>query len=103
MGRSRATSLMRIKDMARHVLLRSCGRQVLPTGAAHRTCGTGEWRCGQVRCRTVGCAVCSARSTQWVLHAVGVRPAGRNGVTSHRGAYGERHQRQFQGGEEPAT
>ncbi len=76
-------SLMRIKDMARHVLLRSCGRQVLPTGAAHRTCGTGEWRCGQVRCRTVGCAVCSARSTLGVLHAVGVRPAGRNGATSH--------------------
>ena len=38
---------------------------------------------GQALCRTVGCAVCSARSTRWVLHAVGVRPAERNGVTSH--------------------
>ena len=78
MGRSRATSLMRIKDMAG-----PCPLAVLQTA----------------RLADTGCAgACGARSDggraspvphrglcglQCALHAVGVRPAGRNGVTSH--------------------
>ena len=77
-------SLMRIKDMAAPCPLAvladvSCGLHRLRRGACGAKSGGG--RASPVP--PVGCAVCSACLTRWVLHAVGVRSAGRNGVTSH--------------------